>query len=205
MPAQTPLRKIHKDDITGLLLAGGRGSRMGDADKGWQSWQGQPLVQHVLQRLAPQVGPLLISANRSLEQYRSLGYPVLPDALPDFPGPLAGLQAGLQQCSTAFLACTPCDTPLLPIDMVEKLAAALLEQDADLAVAATEADGKLQVHRLSALMRCGVQASLDDFLRQGHARVGDWQATLKTVVLRFDDETAFYNINTAQDLRQPLP
>lgn len=116
------------DQITGCLLAGGRGARMGGVDKGLQSFQGLPLALHALQRLAPQVGPLLINANRNTEAYAALGQPlgakVCADTLPDYPGPLAGFMAALAQCQTPWVLCVPCDTPLFPLDLAAKMIAA---------------------------------------------------------------------------------
>ena len=115
---------IDKSDITGLILAGGRGSRMGGVDKGLQTHLGMPLAMHALLRLAPQVGEMMINANRNLGAYESMGVPVWPDALPDYPGPLAGFLAGLEHCETPYLASVPCDSPLFPEDLVARLAAA---------------------------------------------------------------------------------
>ena len=127
---------IDKHDITGLVLAGGRGSRMGGVDKGLQPHRGMPLAQHALLRLGAQVGELMINANRNLSAYESMGVPVWPDASADYPGPLAGLLAGLERCQTPYLVSVPCDTPDFPEDLVAKLAQALVAHDADIAMAA---------------------------------------------------------------------
>src|SRR2546426_2795828 len=133
---------IAKEEITGLILAGGRGSRMGGVDKGLQNHLGIPLAMHALLRLAPQVGHIMINANRNLGAYDAFGVPVWPDALPDYPGPLAGFLAGLERCETAYLVSVPCDTPNFPTDLVARLAEDLLAQDAEIAMAATrDADG----------------------------------------------------------------
>ena len=121
--------------ITGVILAGGRGSRMGGVDKGLQDLQGRPLVQWVLERLAPQVDSVLINANRNLPRYAGFGCPVLPDLIPDFAGPLAGLQAALAGAATPLVATVSCDSPLLPADLVRRLQEALAAADADLTVA----------------------------------------------------------------------
>ena len=110
---------IARTDITGLVLAGGRGSRMGGADKGLQSYRGMPLAMHAMLRLAPQVGRVMINANRNLAAYESFGAPVFTDASGDFAGPLAGFVAGLEQCDTPYLVTVPCDSPLFPDDLVE--------------------------------------------------------------------------------------
>ena len=114
-----------RDDITGLILAGGRGSRMGGVDKGLQIHRGRPLAAHALERLRPQVGRLMVNANRNLETYRAMGVPVWPDEVPDYPGPLAGMLAGLAHCETALMATVPCDTPNFPLDLVARLASGL--------------------------------------------------------------------------------
>ena len=125
---------IDTRDITGLILAGGRGSRMGGADKGLQNWRGMPLATHALLRLAPQVGEVMVNANRNLGAYESMGVPVWPDTLADYAGPLAGFLTGLERCETPYLVSVPCDSPLFPLDLVERLAAALEAEDADIAI-----------------------------------------------------------------------
>jgi len=132
-------------DVTGLILAGGRGSRMGGVDKGLQNFRGMPLALQTLMRLQPQVDEVLVNANRNLAAYESLGVPVWPDALPDFAGPLAGFLTGLERCETTWLATVPCDTPLFPLDLVERLARAASDGDAEIAIGA---DGAEQVGRL---------------------------------------------------------
>src|SRR5690606_11557876 len=121
---------IDKTDITGLILAGGRGSRMGGIDKGLQNYQGMPMAMHALLRLSPQVGQAMVNANRNLGAYEAMGVPVWPDNLPDFAGPLAGLAVGLERCETPYLATVPCDCPRFPLDLVERLAQGLVEHDA---------------------------------------------------------------------------
>lgn len=124
-------------DVTGLILAGGRGSRMGSVDKGLQPFRGVPLVLHVLQRITPQVAHVMINANRNLPAYRTLCDTVVPDQIDGFPGPLAGLQVGLSHCRTRYLVSVPCDAPFLPADLVVRLADGLRENDVDVAVAVT--------------------------------------------------------------------
>ncbi|HEY2187655.1 MAG TPA: molybdenum cofactor guanylyltransferase MobA, partial [Caldimonas sp.] len=136
---------IDRRDITGLVLAGGRGSRMGGVDKGLQPHLGMPLAMHAMLRLAPQVGEVMINANRNLGAYESMGVPVWPDALADYPGPLAGFLAGLEHCMTPCLATVPCDSPRFPEDLVARLAERLDAEDAELAMAATREDGELRL------------------------------------------------------------
>src|SRR6476646_7143677 len=151
---------IDRDDITGLILAGGRGSRMGGVDKGLQAHLGIPLAMHAVLRLSPQVGEVMINANRNLAAYESMGAQVWPDALPDYPGPLAGFLAGLEHCSTPYLATVPCDSPLFPTDLIARLGARLQAEDAELAMAATTENGELRLQPVFCLMRSSVIESL---------------------------------------------
>ena len=185
--------------ITGVILAGGQGRRMGGADKGLQELGGRPMAAHVLERLAPQVGAVLISANRNLERYAELGCPVLPDTLHGYAGPLAGLQAALAQATTPLLVTAPCDSPFLPADLVARLHDGLVAQQAELAVAC--ADGR--AHRAFCLLRRELLPGLDAFLAAGERRVGLWHASLNVVEVDFSDEAAaFGNINTTDELAQ---
>jgi molybdopterin-guanine dinucleotide biosynthesis protein A len=192
-------------DITGLILAGGRGSRMGGADKGLQKFNGVPLALHALLRLQPQVGEAMINANRNLAAYESFGVPVWPDALPDYAGPLAGFLAGLEQCETEWLVTVPCDTPLFPQDLVARLSAAAQDQQADVAMAsAPEEDGQLRPQPVFCLLRRDLMESLVRFTHGGGRKIDAWTAQHRTVVVPFDrpgDERAFFNANTLADLR----
>ena len=191
---------IDRDDITGLILAGGRGSRMGGVDKGLQAHQGMPLAMHALLRLAPQVGEVLINANRNLAAYESMGAPVWPDALPDYPGPLAGFLAGLEHCATPYLAAVPCDSPHFPEDLVARLAERLDAEDAEIAMAASREDGELRLQPVFCLMRATVVESLVRFTSSGQRKIDAWTATLRTVTVPFDDASAFANANTLAEL-----
>ena len=189
-------------DITGLVLAGGRGSRMGGADNGLQPYRGLPLARHALQRLAPQVGALWINANRNLDAYAAMGVPVCADTLPGHPGPLAGLAAGLAQCRTPYLASVPCDSPHFPTDLVARLAAALAQHDAEIAVAAAvDEHGDLRTQPVFCLLHAGLLPSLLGFLHSGQRKVDRWTAMHRCAVERFDDAAAFFNANTMADLQ----
>ncbi|WP_119154417.1 molybdenum cofactor guanylyltransferase MobA [Caldimonas tepidiphila] len=194
---------IEPKDITGLILAGGRGSRMGGIDKGLQNFRGMPLVMHAVLRLGPQVGELLVNANRNLGAYESLGVPVWPDALPDFAGPLAGFLTGLEQCQTPWLVTVPCDTPLFPADLVPRMAQALEAQDAEIAMAATRgADGgEPQVQPVFCMMKTALMESLMQFTQEGGRKIDLWTAQHRCVVVPFDDERAFSNANTLAELQ----
>jgi molybdopterin-guanine dinucleotide biosynthesis protein A len=189
------------DHITGLILCGGQGSRMGGLDKGWQLLHGDPLVRHAMRRLAPQVGPMAISANRNLAAYAELGVPVWPDTQQGFAGPLAGLQAGLAHCSTPWLLCAPCDSPFMPADLVVRLASALESGNADIAVAVTGSGEQRRAHPVFCLMKSSVRPHLDAYLAAGKRRFDAWYATLVVAETEFPDEANFRNINTPQDLR----
>jgi molybdopterin-guanine dinucleotide biosynthesis protein A len=193
---------IDKNEITGLILAGGRGSRMGGIDKGLQIHRGMPLAMHALLRLSPQVGEILINANRNLAAYESMGVPVWPDALPDYPGPLAGFLTGLERCETPYLVSVPCDSPLFPDDLVARLAAALEAEDAEIAMAATREGGELRLQPVFCLMATGVMESLVRFTASGRRKIDAWTATLRMATVAFDDVGAFANANTPAELQE---
>ena len=193
---------IARHDITGLVLAGGRGSRMGGVDKGLQHHNGVPLALHALRRLQPQVGSVMINANRNLDAYGSMGVPVWPDALPDYPGPLAGFLSGLAHCATPYLVTVPCDTPGFPLDLVERLAAALEAQDAEIAMAATVEHGERQVQPVFCLIKASLTESLMRFTQSGQRKIDRWTAQHRCVEVLFDDADAFFNANTPDELQQ---
>ncbi|MCA0244332.1 MAG: molybdenum cofactor guanylyltransferase MobA [Proteobacteria bacterium] len=200
------MEAILRDDITGLVLAGGLGSRMGGVDKGLQLHAGRPLALHALQRLASQVGPLAVNANRNLDRYAAFGVPVWPDATADRPGPLAGLLAGLQHCATPWLLSVPCDSPNFPADLATRLAAAAVQAGAELAIAeAPEADGRLRPQPVFCLLRRELAAPLQAFLSGGQRRVEHFADQRRAARARFDDAAAFANANTADDLRRLQP
>jgi molybdopterin-guanine dinucleotide biosynthesis protein A len=193
---------IAKQDITGLVLAGGRGSRMGGVDKGLQNFQGMPLALHTLLRLGPQVGQVMINANRNLAAYESMGAPVWPDAQADYPGPLAGMLVGLERCETPYLVTVPCDTPNFPLDLVERLAQALDQADAEIAIAATREDGSVVPQPVFCLLKAALMESLVAFLHAQERKIDRWTAQHRCVTVVFDDATAFFNANTAAELQR---
>jgi molybdenum cofactor guanylyltransferase len=200
-----PEKSISKQDITGVVLAGGRGSRMGGIDKGLQPLNLEPLALHALRRLTPQCGAMLISANRSLEIYAQLGMPfrakVIVDTFPDFPGPLAGISAALHAAQTEFVLFAPCDAPFIDPHLAQRLAAGLLAEQADIAIAAvTDAAGERHLHPVFALLRTSLADDLDTFIRAGERKVRAWYARHKAVEVTFPDERAFYNVNDLQQL-----
>jgi molybdopterin-guanine dinucleotide biosynthesis protein A len=196
---------IDTAEITGIVLAGGRGTRMGGADKGLQNFRGTPLALHALLRLSPQVGEIMINANRNLSAYESFGAPVWPDGLADYAGPLAGFLTGLERCETAYLATVPCDTPLFPLDLVARLAEALAAQDAEIAMAsAREEDGNWRPQPVFSLLRVDLLESLVRFTHGGGRKIDAWTGQHHTVLVPFDraedDPRAFYNANTVSEL-----
>jgi len=190
-------RKIRgMNGVSGIVLAGGQGRRMGGVDKGLQPLRGKPMVAWALERLAPQVDEILVNANQNLEAYAKFGHRVVPDAIGGFAGPLAGLHAGLTAASHPLAVTVPCDSPFLPLDLVARLRQAL--GDHDLAVAKTDD----QPHPVFSLVRRAVLDHLAHFLSSGGRKIDAWYATLKVVEVSFDDEAdAFRNINTREELK----
>jgi molybdopterin-guanine dinucleotide biosynthesis protein A len=193
---------IDKDSITGLILAGGRGSRMGGVDKGLQNYQGIPMAMHALLRLGPQVGQVLVNANRNLAAYESMGVPAWPDALPDYAGPLAGFLTGLEHCETAYLVTVPCDTPKFPEDLVARLAGELEAAGAEIAMVATRQDGAVRTQPVFCLLRAELLDSLVAFTAAGGRKIDKWTATHRCVEVLFDDPAAFAGANTIAELQQ---
>jgi molybdopterin-guanine dinucleotide biosynthesis protein A len=191
-----------REDITGLILAGGRGSRMGGVDKGLQNHRGVPLALHALLRLGPQVGHVMINANRNLGAYESFGAPVWPDPVDDFAGPLAGFLAGLEHCETPLMLSVPCDTPNFPEDLAARLAAALEAENAELAYAVTVEGDRDQPHPVFCLMRSELAESLVAFIQAGGRKIDAWFAQHRVAAVRFADASAFVNANTPAELAQ---
>jgi molybdopterin-guanine dinucleotide biosynthesis protein A len=196
--------------ITGLILAGGRGSRMGGIDKGLQNFRGLPLALQTLMRLQVQSMPLqevLINANRNLSAYESLGVPVWPDSIDGFAGPLAGFLTGLERCETPLLLTVPCDTPLFPLDLVERLVQAMDTQDADMAMAAApEDDGAVRPQPVFCLLKIDLLESLVKFTQGGGRKIDAWTSQHRCAIVPFDlpgdSPQAFANANTLAELQQ---
>lgn len=200
---------INAHDITALVLAGGRGTRMGGVDKGLQTFNGTPLALHTLLRLQMQqgglIGEVMINANRNLAAYEAFGAPVWPDSLPDYAGPLAGFMTGLERCETPFLMTVPCDTPLFPPDLAVRLADALGRENPDIAMAAArEEDGQIRTQPVFCLLRADLLESLVAFTHEGGRKIDRWTALHMTVTVPFDqpndDPRAFFNANTLAEL-----
>ena len=200
---------MHIEAITAVILAGGRGSRMGGVDKGLQNFNGVPLALHTLMRLSPQIGDVMINANRNLAAYESFGVPVWPDvtSIGDYSGPLAGFMTGLERCETPYLLTIPCDTPLFPHDLVARMADAFEANDADFAVAsAPEEDGQTKAQPVFCLMGIHMLESLMAFTQSGGRKIDAWTAQHKVVHVAFnlpgDDAYAFVNANTLAELHK---
>jgi len=200
---------IDPQDITGLVLAGGRGSRMGGVDKGLQAFNGTPMALHALLRLNLQVGHTMVNANRNLAAYEAFGAPVWPDGIADYAGPLAGFLVGLERCETPWLLTVPCDTPLFPLDLASRLAEAIAREGAEIAMASgpePQEDGSVQwrAQPVFCLLHADLLESLVRFTQSGGRKIDAWTATHKTVVVPFDrpgdDARAFYNANTLAEL-----
>jgi molybdopterin-guanine dinucleotide biosynthesis protein A len=194
-------------NVTALVLAGGRGSRMGGVDKGMQPFRGEPLALHVMRRIAPQAGALLISANRSIEDYERLGAAfgarVRNDARAEYPGPLAGIAAALRGATTEYVLTAPCDAPFVDEHIGVALMQALETHGGDIAYAATvDGSGQVMAHPVFALLRTSLADDLDASLDQGERKVRAWYARHKAMEVRFHDERAFYNINDLQQLAE---
>jgi len=203
------MHPIPAQQITGLVLAGGRGSRMGGLDKGLQAHLGVPLALHALLRLQAQVGPIMVNANRNMGAYRAMGVPVWPDApaagIENFAGPLAGFLAGLAHCETPYLVTVPCDTPDFPTDLVQRLATALVAEDAEIAMAATLENGQLQVQPVFCLMAATLMDSLVAFTQGGQRKIDRWAGQHRCATVLFDDASAFFNANTLDELQRLQP
>lgn len=197
-----PMPPILADDISGVVLAGGRGMRMGGGDKGLQNHLGMPLALHGVLRLQRQVGSVMVTANRNLSAYEAMGVAVWPDSVPDFAGPLAGLLTGLERCETPWLLAVPCDAPDFPEDLADRLARALAENDADIAMAATREQGVVRLQPEFCLLGAMLLEDLMAALQAGERDIERWTGRHRRVVVEFDDAGAFFDANTPQELHR---
>ncbi len=188
--------------VTGLILSGGLGRRMGAVDKGLQSFHGRPMVEQVIERFAPQVDKLAINANQHLDTYQDFGLPVWPDEMQGFPGPLAGLQAGLTHCDTPYLVTVPCDSPFLPMNLVERLMTTMQTEHADIAYVITGTAEARQAHPVFCLIKVSLLPLLTAYLESGGRKMETWMRSLYAAEVHFADEAAFQNINTLEELRK---
>ncbi|OYW79507.1 MAG: molybdenum cofactor guanylyltransferase [Polynucleobacter sp. 32-46-5] len=186
--------------ITGLILAGGRAQRMGGIDKGLIPFHNKPLIESAIERLKPQVASILINANRNITKYAHYGYPVIMDETPDFSGPLAGFSIGLKHCQTPYLLTSPCDSPLLPSDLAEKMVTELELNNLDLVYASSLEDGKAWAQPVFCLMRSNLRDSLTNFLNKGDLKIDRWFKELHSGTVIFENALAFANVNTPEEL-----
>lgn len=188
-----------RQSITGVILAGGRSSRMGGIDKGLLEINGQPMVTYIVRALRPQVGTLLINANRNLGVYSRLGEcQVVKDTVGDYAGPLAGMASAMQTATTPLILTVPCDSPLLARDLAHRLHQALYDDDAEIAVAV---DGE-RLQPVFALLQCNLLASILGYLDAGDRKIDRWFARHRVTEVDFSDSGAmFYNINTPDERR----
>ncbi len=183
-------------NVTGLVLAGGRATRMGGVDKGLVLLNGAPMVEHIVSRLRPQVQALLINANRNAREYARLGFPVVPDAFGEYAGPLAGMAAGMAAAETDLVCCVPCDSPLIPADLVARLVRARDEAGASIAVAS----GLGRLQPVFALLPVSLLADLHQALEQGERKIDRWYAAHGMVSVDFSDAPdTFLNVNTPEE------
>lgn len=189
-------------DITGLILAGGRAQRMGGMDKGLVPFMGAPLIEHAIARLSPQVATILINANRNHDRYAQYGHAVIADYHADFAGPLAGFSIGLEHCQTEYLLSVPCDSPVFPLNLGERLLETMNETQSDLVYASSkDTSNTIWSQPVFCLMRRQVKQSLQDFLDQEGRKIDRWFTTLRSTTVVFADEAAFANTNTPEELR----
>jgi molybdopterin-guanine dinucleotide biosynthesis protein A len=183
--------------ISAIILSGGRATRMNGVDKGLVLLQNKPLIQHVIGRLKPQVDEMLINANREIVHYQAFGLPVIQDENADFIGPLAGFILGLQHAKHNYVLTVPCDSPLLPLDLAERLLSGMAASLTDIAVASSEEN----VHPVFCLIKKSVLPSLLAYIESGERRVSAWQKSQKYIEVDFSDcSEAFTNLNTFDDL-----
>lgn len=189
---------IDRSQISAIILAGGQGLRMGGADKGLLGLEQQLLIEHVLQRLGPQVGQIMISANRNQSAYQRYGLPVLTDSLAGYQGPLSGIAEGLRQLTTPWLLVVPCDSPQLPADLGERLARALTP---DSRLAAIAHDGRYLQPAFS-LVHQSLLPSLERYLEGEGRKLGHWLRQHQPAIVDFSDQPeSFININSPQQLQ----
>lgn len=186
-----------KNNITAVILAGGKATRMGGDDKGLINLNDKAMVEYVIDVLSPQVGSLLINANRNPEKYAQYGYPVITDQLEGFHGPLAGIASAMQVAETDYLLITPCDSPFLPGDLAQRLFHVLLSTKADISVAY---DGA-RLQPVFALLKTMLLDSLSKYLQSGERKIDQWYKQHEMIAVDFSDKPdTFLNINSPEDI-----
>ena len=190
---------MKKTGITGVILAGGEARRMGGGDKGLVELRGKPLIEHILAVMSPQVDTIIINANRNRDRYAAYGYPVVADSREGFQGPLAGMLSGLEETETEFMVTVPCDSPLLPDDLVARLFRQLSEEQAEISVA----HNGDRMQPVFALMAANLVSSMQAFLDGGERKIDRWFEGHRLALTDFSDEPeCFRNINNPAELAQ---
>lgn len=185
-------------NITGVVLAGGRGQRMNGQDKGLLLLHGRPLAAQALDALRPQVAHLLISANRNRDAYAAFGVPVLSDTRPGFEGPLAGMLTALRAANTDWVLFVPCDTPQLPDDLAARLHLAVhLDSGKSSAYATTRGDA----HHTCCLLHRRLADAIESSLNAGRRAVRDFHTAQNAVAVDFPDWPG-HNLNTPEALKK---
>ncbi len=190
---------MDKSALTGVILAGGRASRMGGTDKGLLRFAGQPLIEHTLAALRPQVGSLLINANRNTARYAQYGYPVIADDHQGYQGPLAGMARCLEMITSDYMLALPCDSPYLPADLARRMCISLQAQQAEIC---TVHNGE-RLQPVFALIPARLGHSLHAYLNSGQRKIDQWYARHMLAIADFSDQPeAFLNINTPEDIAE---
>lgn len=190
---------MNKSDVTAVILAGGKGRRMGGQDKGLMPFLGQPIIEHTLASITPQCGAVIINANRNIDLYSRYKHPVISDQSNDFQGPLAGFAIALENASSLLIATVPCDAPIIPKGLIKRLLTALNDSNADIAVAH---DG-VRLQPVYALIKTQLLGNLQKFIAQGDRKIDLWYAQNNMVEVDFSDiPYAFNNINTPEQKRE---
>lgn len=182
--------------ITGLILAGGKASRMNGVNKALMPFLGRPMLAQVIERLAPQVDEVFINANQDFEHFKRFSLSIISDEIGEFAGPLAGLHAGLKTSQDAWVLSVPCDSPLLPKDLAKRLLEAAQTQQADIAIAKTD----IQNHPVFCLCKKSLCDDLATYLKQGGRKVQEWQQSHACIEVNFKNELNFSNVNTFEEL-----
>ena len=187
-----------QNQITFLILAGGKGQRMNQLDKGLMLWQQKPMIEHVLKQLDAPAEKIIISANRNIETYKQYAHTVINDELKDFQGPLAGILRAMQACTTPYLLCLPCDTPEPPHGMLEQLWQCMQAENKSSALCH---DGK-RLQPLFSLLSCQHKLLLEDFLQQGRRKVHDFMSLINPAICDFSTQkNRFNNFNHPEDMQ----
>jgi molybdenum cofactor guanylyltransferase len=193
------MTRLYNENVTGLVLAGGKARRMGGQDKGLININGQSMIEYVLLALKPQVKQIIINANRSIREYEKFGYPVIKDQLEDYQGPLAGIASAMEIAKTKFI----CDGPLIAQNIVSRLYSALRSPNPDntttkIEIAVAHDGNRLQP--VYALLRCSLHQSLMDYLHSGERKIDRWYTQHNYKAVDFSDkQDCFININTPED------